>query len=62
MNIELLKTYRDWKKGRVIEVTNDLGRELIVGGYGRDTDNPLTDERTRMKEPSKSKKGNQKGS
>jgi hypothetical protein len=38
MKVELQKKFRKWKKGEVIDVTTDLGRELIEGGTAKATD------------------------
>lgn len=58
MRIIMEKTLKEKLKGKVYEVTNDLGRELISSGHGYQ-EGAKPDVRTTKKLKRNSKKGNQ---
>lgn len=39
MEIELLKKYKSWEKGKSLMVTNDLARELVKNKIAKETGN-----------------------
>lgn len=39
MEIELLKKYKTWEKGKSLIVTNDLARELVKNKIAKETGN-----------------------